>query len=59
MNEKKIKKVAYWINNKSENRLKDIEWLLYGLYGFESSGLPTDIDEAFGDVIDLTLEEEE
>ena len=59
MNEKKIKKVAYWINNKSENRLKDIEWLLYGLYGFESLGLPTDIDEAFGDVIDLTSEEEE
>ena len=59
MNEEKIKKVAYWINNKSENRLKDIEWLLYGLYGIESSGLPTDIDEAYGDVIKIMSEEEE
>jgi hypothetical protein len=59
MNEEKIRKVAYWIAHKSDNRFDEIEWLLYGLYGIESSGLPTDIDEAYGDVIKLMSEEEE
>ncbi len=57
--DEKIRKVTYWIAHESENRFDEIEWLLYGLYGVDKSGLSTDIDEAYGDVIKLMSGEEE
>ena len=57
--EDKISIIADWIVNESDSRSDEVEWLLYGLYGVDKSGLSTDIDEAYGDVIKLMSGEEE
>jgi len=57
--EDKISKIADWISNESQDRYEEVEWLLYSVYQPKKSGLPTDIDEAFGDVIKLMSEREE
>ena len=56
--DEKIRKITYWIAHESENRFEEIEWLLYSIYVPSKSGLSTDIDEAFGDVIKLMSGEE-
>jgi len=57
--EDKISKIADWITHESQDRYEEVEWLLYSIYQPKKSGLPTDIDEAFGDVIKLMSEREE
>ena len=57
--EDKISKIADWITHESQDRYEEVEWLLYSVYQPKKSGLPTDIDEAFGDVIKLMSEREE
>jgi len=57
--EDKISIIADWIVNESDSRSDEVEWLLYALYGVDKSGLSTDIDEAFGEVIKLMSGEEE
>ena len=57
--EDKISKIADWITHESQDRFEEVEWLLYSIYQPKKSGLPTDIDEAFGDVIKLMSEREE
>ena len=56
--DEKIRKITYWIAHDSEIRFEEIEWLLYSIYVPSKSGLSTDIDEAFGDVIKLMSGEE-
>jgi len=56
--EDKISKIADWISNESQDSYEEVEWLLYSVYQPKKSGLPTDIDEAFGDVIKLMSERE-
>jgi len=56
--EDKISKIADWITHESQDRYEEVEWLLYSVYQPKKSGLPTDIDEAFGDVIKLMSERE-
>jgi len=57
--DEKIRKVTYWIAHESESRFEEIEWLLYSIYVPSKSGLSSDIDEAYGDVIKLMSEEKE
>ena len=56
--DEKIRKITYWITHESQDRFEEVEWLLYSIYQPKKSGLPTDIDEAFGDVIKLMSERE-
>ena len=56
--DEKIRKITYWIAHESESRFDEIEWLLYSIYVPTKSGLPTDIDKAYGDVIKLMSGEE-
>ena len=46
----KISKLAYWIAFDSDDRLAEIEWLLYAFYNKDASGLSGDIDEDYGDI---------
>ena len=57
--DEKIRKVTYWIAHESESRFEEIEWLLYSIYVPTGSGLPLNIDEAYGDVIKLMSKEGE
>ena len=54
--EDKISIIADWIVNESDDRSNEVVWLLYALYGVDKSGLSTDIDEAYGDVIKIMSE---
>ena len=55
--DEKIRKITYWITHESDNRFEEIEWLLYSIYSADASGLPRNIDEAYGDVIELMSDE--
>ena len=55
--DEKIRKITYWITHESDNRFEEIEWLLYSIYAPTKSGLSTDIDESYGDVIELMSDE--
>ena len=57
--DEKIRKITYWITHESDNRFEEIEWLLYSIYVPTGSGLPLNIDEAYGDVIKLMSKEGE
>ena len=46
----KISKLAFWIAFDSNDRLAEIEWLLYAFYNKDGSGLSGDIDEDYGDI---------
>jgi hypothetical protein len=55
--DEKISKIADWIVNESQDRYEEVEWLLYSIYAPTKSGLSTDIDESYGDVIELMSDE--
>ena len=54
--EDKISIIADWIVNESDNGSDEVEWLLSAIYNPSTSGLPKDIDKAYGDIIKIMSE---
>ena len=49
----KISKIADWIINESNSSADEVEHLLYALYESKMSGLSSDIDNDYNDVLNI------